>query len=50
MLEALRFDVSALGILPDEGIDSQTAGLVTAAWVLGALVAAGLSFMNRDVK
>ncbi|WP_455905333.1 hypothetical protein [Microbacterium sp.] len=50
MLEALRFDVSALGILPDEGIDSPTAGLVTAAWVLGALVAAGLSFMNRDVK
>ena len=50
MLEALRFDVSALGILPDEGIDSSTSGLVTAAWVLGALLAAGLSFMNRDVK
>lgn len=50
MLEALRFDVSALGILPNEGIDSRAAVLVTAAWVLGALIAAGLSFMKRDVK
>ncbi len=50
MLEALRFDVSALGIPPNEGIDSSTAVLVTAAWVLGALVAGGLSFMNRDVR
>ncbi|MFJ4999727.1 hypothetical protein ACIP5T_16365 [Microbacterium sp. NPDC088619] len=50
MLEALRFDVSALGILPHESIDSTTAVLMTAAWVLAALLAAGLSFMNRDVK
>lgn len=50
MLEALRFDVTAVGILPGESLDGSTAVLVTAGWVTAALLAGGLSFMNRDVR
>lgn len=50
MLEALRFDVTAVGILPGESLDGSTAVLVTAGWVTAALLAGGFSFMNRDVR
>ena len=50
MLEALRFDVTAVGIMPGESLDGSTAVLVTAGWVTAALLAGGLSFMNRDVR
>ena len=50
MLQALRFDVAAVGIMPGESLDGSTAVLVTAGWVTAALLAGGLSFMNRDVR
>ena len=50
MLQALRFDVAAVGIMPGESLDGSTAVLVTAGWVTAALLAGLLSFMNRDVR
>lgn len=50
MLEAFRFDVTAVGITPSEGLDSASAVLVSAGWVLLVLVAGGISFLRRDVK
>lgn len=50
MLEAFRFDVAAVGILQAERLDSSTAALLTAGWVLLALLAGGFLFMRRDVK
>ncbi|PVE94903.1 hypothetical protein [Microbacterium sp. TPD7012] len=50
MLQALRFDVAAVGIMPGESLDGSTAVLVTAGWVTAALLAGWLSFMNRDVR
>lgn len=50
MLEALRFDVTAVGILPDAGLDTSVAVLVTVGWMLAALLIGGFCFMRRDVK
>lgn len=50
MLEAFRFDVTAVGIPPQDGLDGPLAVLVAAGWMLVALVAAGVSFLNRDVE
>jgi hypothetical protein len=50
MLAAFQFDVTTLGILPEQGLDQSLAVLVTADWVLAALLAASIAFMERDVK
>lgn len=50
MLEAFRLDVTAVGIMPDDRLDSSLAVLVAAGWVLVALLVGGISFMRRDVK
>lgn len=49
MLEAFRFDVSAVGIMPPERIDSVVAALVAVGWVAVALAAGCVCFMKRDV-
>lgn len=48
-LDALGFDVSAVGITPHESLDGQVAALVAGGWVLAALTAGGIAFMMRDV-
>jgi hypothetical protein len=50
MLEAVGFDVSAVGIMPEDPLDRSLAVWVTAGWVLVALLAGGVSFLKRDVK
>lgn len=50
MLQAFGFDVDAVGVAPEHGLDASVAALVTAGWVLGALVAGGVSFLRRDVR
>lgn len=50
MLAAFRFDLAAVGILPEDRLGSFLSVLVTAAWVLLALLAGGASFLRRDVK
>lgn len=50
MLEAFRFDVAAVGILPEHGLDPSIAVLIAVGWVSAALLAGGLSFLCRDVK
>ncbi|MFJ2553546.1 hypothetical protein [Microbacterium sp. NPDC087591] len=50
MLEAFRFDVAALGIPAGHALDSSFAVLVTAGWVVVALVAGGVSFLKSDVR
>lgn len=50
MLEAFRFDLGAVGIMPGDSLDSSLAVLVATGWVLAALVAGGVSFLLRDVK
>ncbi|MBT2483250.1 MULTISPECIES: hypothetical protein [unclassified Microbacterium] len=50
LLEAFRFDVTAVGVLPDDRLGSSLAALVSAGWVLAALLAGGITFMNRDVR
>ncbi len=50
MLDALRFDVSAVGIMPHESLDGPIAALVAGGWVLVALAAGGITFMMRDVR
>lgn len=50
MLEAFGFDVTAVGILSKASLDGSLAVLVAAGWVVAALLAGGVSFMNRDVK
>lgn len=49
MLEALRFDLSAVGIVPDDRLGGPIAALVAGGWVLAAVVAGGVSFVTRDV-
>ncbi|PRB11787.1 hypothetical protein [Microbacterium sp. MYb62] len=50
MLAALRFDLTAVGIMPKDSLDSTLAVLVAAGWTLAALLTGGAVFMNRDVK
>ena len=50
LLEAFRFDVSAVGIMSGERLDSSVATLVSVGWVLTVLVAGSIAFMRRDVK
>lgn len=50
MLAALRFDLTAVGIMPEDCLDSSLAVLVAAGWVVLALVAGGATFLNRDVR
>lgn len=50
MLEAVGFDVSTVGITPEDRLDHSLAVWVTAGWVLVALLAGGVSFLKRDVK
>lgn len=50
LLEAFRFDVTAVGITPAEGLDSPAATLVAGGWVLLALIAGAVSFLRRDVR
>ncbi|KJQ54171.1 hypothetical protein [Microbacterium sp. SA39] len=50
MLEAFRFDVSAVGIMPEDSLDNALAALVTAGWVMAALLAGAVTFLRRDVK
>lgn len=49
MLETFRFDVTAVGITPSDGLDAGPAVLVSAGWVLLVLGAGALSFLRRDV-
>lgn len=49
MLRALGFDVSAMGIPPNDLLESSLALWATAGWVLAALLAGGAAFMKRDV-
>lgn len=49
MLEAVGFDVGAVGITPDDRLNSGLAVPVAAGWVAAAHLAAGFSFMKRDV-
>jgi hypothetical protein len=49
LLEAFGFDLSVVGILPEDRLDSPLAVLVASGWVLAALAVGGASFMNRDV-
>lgn len=50
MLAAFRFDLTAVGIMPKDSLDSSLAVLVAAGWALAALLTGGVLFMNRDVK
>lgn len=50
MLDAFRFDLTAVGVMPKESLDGPVAALVTIGWILVALFAGGASFMNRDVR
>ncbi|WP_194765261.1 hypothetical protein [Microbacterium sp. UFMG61] len=50
MLEALRFDLGALGVAPEDTLDGVAAALVAVGWLLAILVAAGAVFMRRDVR
>lgn len=50
MLAAFRFDLSAVGIAPGEGIDAALAWPVAAGWVLLAVLAGGIVFLRRDVR
>lgn len=50
MLEALRFDLGAVGVAPEDTLDGVAAALVAAGWLLAILVAAGAVFMRRDVR
>lgn len=50
MLEAVGFDVGAVGITPDGRLDNALAVGMTAGWVLVALLAGGVSFLKRDVR
>lgn len=50
LLEAFRFDVTAVGVPPADRLGSSLAALVSAGWVLAALLAGGITFMNRDVR
>lgn len=49
MLDAVGMDVGAVGIAPDIRPESGIAGVVSAGWVLAALLAGWLSFSRRDV-
>ncbi|WP_426621448.1 hypothetical protein [Microbacterium sp. As-52] len=49
MLRALGFDVSAMGIPPNDLLERSLALWATAGWVLAALLAGGAAFMKRDV-
>ncbi len=50
MLEALRFDLGAVGVAPEDTLDGVAAALVAVGWLLAILVAAGAVFMRRDVR
>lgn len=50
MLQALRFDVTAVGIMPSESLEDSVAVLVAIGWVLIAILAGGVTFLRRDVK
>ncbi|WP_067194286.1 hypothetical protein [Microbacterium sp. XT11] len=50
MLEAFRFDVAAVGVEPGHGLEAPLAMLVSAAWVVLALVAGSIAFLTRDVS
>lgn len=50
MLEAVGFDVSAVGIPPSSRLHSAVATAVTAGAVLTALLGGGVAFLRRDVR
>ncbi|MGO4488302.1 hypothetical protein [Microbacterium sp. 2RAF4] len=50
LLEAFRFDVGAVGIPPQQELTGPVALLVSAGWVLAALIAGGAAFLSRDVR
>ncbi|OAN36614.1 hypothetical protein [Microbacterium sp. H83] len=50
MLDAFRFDLTPIGLTPQQTLDAPVAALVTVAWVLAALLAGALSFLRRDVR
>lgn len=50
LLEAFRFDVTAVGVLPGDRLGTSLAALVSAGWVLSALFAGGVTFLTRDVR
>ncbi|WP_091226562.1 hypothetical protein [Microbacterium sp. 3J1] len=49
MLQAFRFDLAAVGVMPEDSLDGSVAAFVTAGWVVAALLAGGVAFMKRDV-
>ena len=49
MLEAFGFDVTAVGVMPSDRLDSAVAAGVTAGVVLLVLCAGGMVFLKRDV-
>nr|WP_201471340.1 hypothetical protein [Microbacterium hydrocarbonoxydans] len=50
MLEALRFDLGAVGFAPGDTLDGSAAVAVATGWLLVILAAAGVTFMRRDVR
>ena len=50
LLEALRFDVTAVGIGRGNALDASLAAVVGASWVAVMLLASSLVFMRRDVR
>jgi hypothetical protein len=50
MLEAFQFDLTTVGLAPEDALDTSLAVLVAAGWVLVALAAGAVAFLKRDVK
>jgi hypothetical protein len=44
------FDITAVGVAPEDALDTPLAVLVAAGWVLAALAAGAVMFLKRDVK
>lgn len=50
LLDAFRFDVTAVGITPQDELTGPGAVLISALWVLLAVFTGGFVFLRRDVK
>lgn len=50
MLGALRFDLGAVGIAPADTLDGSAAVVVATGWLVVILIAAGVTFLRRDVR
>lgn len=50
LLEALRFDVTAIGVAQSSVLDAPLAAVVAASWVAVMLLASAVVFLRRDVR